>query len=199
MTTFKALIITESGEAKHQPEYPKEPTDYCCDMGDIVLTCANTFCRCEAMVKKHKSEVDRAHATAIPVKNKEYAINYIGKLLGVDNPTKPGVYPYNGEITWEWVNPCIPKRACQAEGTPCKYDCQLLYRVAILVEHKPEVKNSEKIVDRLSAERDKLLNELESLRSANKELVEWLSFILKTYRMGNKDETITKKLITKYS
>lgn len=87
----------------------------------------------------------------------------------------------------------------------CRHD-DCVKKVPILVEPKPEVKDTTCKWPDCKCEHSAIpyncesrLDEIESLRTANKELVYQLSYILETYRIGNKDEAIIKKLISKHS
>jgi len=196
MTTYKALQVTESGEVFYMPECP-HIQDYECDEG--ALDCHGRTAYQEALKQ----------AIRYPVKNKEYGFDYVVvnfpncKSYYEENSTfftiKPGIYPYNGEVNYEyfvedpytdtgWViiseelynsilnNPENAKTVFNGE--------RKLYKVAILVEpNTPEKPDSSSIQQGIEIVRSpahkQALKELEQLSASNKELVEALNDVLK--------------------
>lgn len=201
MTTFPALIITESGEVKYQPEYPEPAIK---GIPNYPATYSQE--RRETALKAYKHACESALATAIPVKNKKYAEHYLTSLIPHKerylSGIKPGVYPYNGEVKKLLILNCT-----HMNGSGCQYNCPVIplshgsmdckfkdnksEHWAILVE-KPNTSSyssssndsePKPVVNKLgrtipSMNEMDYYNRIKQLESANKELVEALSLAL---------------------
>jgi hypothetical protein len=176
MTTYKALQVTESGEIEYHPAYPVEPEQ----TGNSELT--------DAKIDNWQQACKEAESGFLPVKNKEYAFKYI-----IDNKFNhigiviPGIYPYNGEVRYEFINPCIEKRDCQLTGEEyrraCSDVCKRTYRVAILVEpntpEKPDSSETDwkKEFDLLDKEHQIIRQSFHELRASNDKLQKFKEYV----------------------
>lgn len=96
---------------------------------------------------KNIDALESAKASSVPVDDQERAKKIIARQINELNPNssestfmQPGVFygPFDISVQWDWINPCIPAKKClksaESSCTPCKQNCEKIFRVALLKE-----------------------------------------------------------------